>query len=621
MALLRAGNRLIPLILIIFIVGIFVSRFNDRGYQDQYIKAYEPDQPAPVPPPIDDDRPVDIGGLNQPQEQEQKQEEPLLPKDPPKKQEQLPPVDAAPKKEAPKEPAAPLQPSKEPSKTLNEHGASPAQAVSVSPSLMKHGGGRAPAPRDGVLLAVNGWKDPEQTPIVDEKVYNRISSQSTKDKKYFDVKMGRYKSYNPNILPHPSLKDQYVLVCQHEKYGSKDPVFAQMACNAAFREDGVLDCVEPPMWVPYAGTNPVLATKTITVNGVATTTEESSKCTDNLQFLRFNVGPHDARVFWGPDRPFSTFGSNSDIICFSQWIQDFRQLFLGETWKGELAGTKAPINIFGNETELQRPPPFGDVEKNWFLFWDDKDQAYIHHDSTPRRVFAKLNADGTVGENLAPAVAEHDNPCLEKLMPEVAETLESIHQATNSLAVTMCKRSDPTCKATADNTFIMQIFHWKSYFFMHGAYEPYVMLFHQRAPFELYGISERALWIEGRRVMNMKTCGNIWKDFDPWSLPKNHTEMIYVTSITWKDPGLKYHGYLDDVMFLGFGIEDKHAGAIDVLAGDVLKDMGLCKESSTSSGSSHASSGSEGSSGSPGLAGSGVVGAGAAAPPPGSGGP
>lgn len=678
MPLLRLGNRLIPLLLIIFIVGVLVSRFNGSAdYQDKYMTDYHDNpeytghnDPPPVPAPVPDNAPLDFSGLTQQIDEPHRQAEKDTPKqealvekpelslpkqDLPPPPPAVAPVDTPPKADPVEEvKAKPVAESpKQPTKTAGEHAASPAQAVTASPSLMKHGGGKAPAPRSGVLLAVNGWLDPEQTPVVDDKVYNRLYSQSTKDKRYFDVKMGRYKSYNPNILPHPSLKDTYVLVCQHEKALSKDPVFAQMACNAAFNDNGVLDCVEPPMWVPYAGTNHKLVTTTITSGGMTTTSEEASKCTGGITFLNFNVGPHDARVFWGPDRPYTMFGSNSDIICFSQWIQDFRQLFLGGSWKSQIAGTEAPISTFANETEIQRPPPAGDVEKNWFIFWDDKDQAYVHHDSTPRRVFAKLKSDGTVGENLALNTADLDNPCLEKLMPDVAETLESIHQATNSLAVTLCKRADPACKATPENTMIMQIFHWKSYYLMHGAYEPYVMLFHQRSPFELYGISEKALWIEGRRVMNNKTSGNIWRDFDPWSLPKNHTEMIYITSITWKDPGQRYHGYLDDTMFLGFGIEDKHAGAIDVLAGDVLLDMGLCKEGTsllgTGSGSSQSSSSSssgsakadtaagggaaaaaaggvaavagtsEGSTGSPGLsdAHGGAVGAGAAAPPPG----
>lgn len=54
------------------------------------------------------------------------------------------------------------------------------------------------------------------------------------------------------------------------------------------------------------------------------------------------------------------------------------------------------------------------------------------------------------------------------------------------------------------------------------------------------------------------------------------TEMLYVTSMSWKERGKKYHGFLDDVLFIGFGIEDEVAGGIDIVAGDLFADMGSC---------------------------------------------
>ena len=66
-------------------------------------------------------------------------------------------------------------------------------------------------------------------------------------------------------------------------------------------------------------------------------------------------------------------------------------------------------------------------------------------------------------------------------MPIVRNGQESIHQATNSLSITLCKRSDPRCVPTDDNTYIMHIFHWKSYYEFHGGYEPYVVLFKRNA--------------------------------------------------------------------------------------------------------------------------------------------
>jgi hypothetical protein len=52
--------------------------------------------------------------------------------------------------------------------------------------------------------------------------------------------------------------------------------------------------------------------------------------------------------------------------------------------------------------------------------------------------------------------------------------------------------------------------------------------------------------------------------------------MLYMTSISWKTHGQKYHGFIDDTLFLAFGREDSDAGGIDVTAGDLLAELGTC---------------------------------------------
>lgn len=52
--------------------------------------------------------------------------------------------------------------------------------------------------------------------------------------------------------------------------------------------------------------------------------------------------------------------------------------------------------------------------------------------------------------------------------------------------------------------------------------------------------------------------------------------MFYITSMSWKSHAQKYHGYIDDVIFVAFGVEDTMAGVIDVLAGDLLQDLAFC---------------------------------------------
>lgn len=234
-----------------------------------------------------------------------------------------------------------------------------------------------------------------------------------------------------------------------------------------------------------------------------------------------------------------------------------------------------PFELFHRErfrtfTEVQRPEPYGIVEKNFFVFWDKNEEIYAHFDITPKRVFTKLSYDGSIGPDLGPESAAEDDKCLAKYLPKIIPESESIHQATNSLSITLCKRSDPTCVPDDSNTFIMNIFQHKKYYSWHSVYEPYVMLFKQSAPFAIHGISTKPLWISGRGKPGQ------WKRLDGTPGFEDQTQMFYVTSLSWKQQGQKYHGYIDDMMFVFFGIEDSDTGGIDLVAGDLLAGLGLC---------------------------------------------
>jgi hypothetical protein len=387
-----------------------------------------------------------------------------------------------------------------------------------------------------------------------EETHHELFSVSTADEKYFLIDFDNQRALNPNIIPHPVLKDTWIIVAQQQRSSVKKTVWsAELVCNAVFK-NGVLGCENPPMILP-----------------IAATSDSPSKCQGKLKNFALNIGPHDARVFYGPRTPYVMYGSNSVFTCFGEWMLDFRLLV---DWGYELF----KVNQFRKATELQRPDSYGLIEKNWFVFWDKYGQIYAHYDTAPKRVFAKLEYDGSVGPDLAPLAAANDEICMAMFMPEVAPEaapeLESIHQATNSLLITLCKRSDSSCLATDLNTFIITIFQHKSFYKFHSVYEPYVMVFKQTAPFEIYGISKKPIWIHGRGKQGTgeKPRSLTVEESKSW----NHTEMFYLTSLSWKTQGQKYHGYIDDVLFICFGIEDSQSAGIDVLAGDLLMDLGLC---------------------------------------------
>lgn len=367
--------------------------------------------------------------------------------------------------------------------------------------------------------------------------HNELFSLSTPDKRHFLISFGPGQdgAINPNILPHPTIDDTFAIVAQEVARG--DATFHEIACYASFNPNGtVLACNDAAYALPIAATRGL-------------------PCPEPYQLLDLNKGPHDARVFWGPDSAYAVYGTNSRFSCFGQYVQNFPVLM---DWTADMA----PQERFRAGTEIERPDGHGDIEKNWFVFWDGQGQMYAHYDVQPRH-FARLAENGSVSEDLAPKAAESDGRCLARYMPKVDLESESIHQATNSLLVTLCKRADTGCLADASKTVVITMFHHKTHRKalgdLHSVYEPYVMAFRQEAPFEVYGIGKKPLWIHGRGTRG-----------------DGVTEMMFVTSISWKSRTQRYHGYLDDAMFLGFGIEDAGTGGIDVLAGDVLAELGLC---------------------------------------------
>ncbi|KPM44093.1 hypothetical protein AK830_g2460 [Neonectria ditissima] len=366
-----------------------------------------------------------------------------------------------------------------------------------------------------------------------DDLHQEVFSLSTKDTKFFLIDFGGVKAMNPNILPHPTLENTWIIVAQQVKEIST--FFAEITCNAIFQDD-VLRCLHPPTPLPIAAT-------------------AGDRCEGDLAYMNQIAGPHDARVFFGPDDPYIVFGSNSIFTCYGQFIQDFRMLL---EWGTEVA---VPTD-FRLGTELQRPLPWSIMEKNWFPFWDTAGQMYIHYDIAPKRVFSQISPDGFAGPDLAPFAASSDEKCLSKYLPQLPPEFESIHQATNSLQITMCRKEDPSCVTDESNTFIFTIVQHKSYYHYHGVYEPYVVVFQQRAPFEIYAISQKPVWIHGRE-----------KHAD-----RDTSDMFYVTSMSWKNRNNKYHGYLDDELFLAFGVEDEKAAGIDLLAWDLLQNLGLCLE-------------------------------------------
>ena len=386
---------------------------------------------------------------------------------------------------------------------------------------------------------------------IDPAKHRTIWSISTPNGEFFKINWRENGSYNPNILPHPTQPDRFILVAQlQQSWADWEKGTHVMECTASFVE-GVLACLDPPVSLPIEWT-------------------PDTFCPGDPF-----PGPHDPRIFYGPNAPYIVYGSRSAHSCHGIWIQDLHHLLPD-------FNASTDIEIFPEPTDVQRPPPYREIEKNYFLFWDYENNTYVHQDISPERTFTSLYANGSVSADLAPAARDTDEPCLSRYMPNfgirnmTGEGIEyeTIHQTTNSLAITLCRRAEANCQPTNNNTFIMVIFQHKSYYSQHAEYFPYVMLFQQAAPFAVHALSTKSIWIHGRTALTQQTPSLIfraWKE-----MPTDHSEMFFVVSMSWKTLGQMYHGYMDDEMFLGFGIEDSVSAGIDILANDLLQDLGYC---------------------------------------------
>ena len=406
---------------------------------------------------------------------------------------------------------------------------------------------------------------------INETLHRIVYSVSTPDRQYFAIDWLANRTYNANILPHPTLQDQYVLVAQLQQNQVEwmTGTYA-MHCTASF-VDGMLVCNDTPQpldipWTPdtYCPGDPY-------------------------------PGPHDPRVFYGPNSAFAMYGSRSNYNCHGMWVHDLQHL-IPEFNVSTIAES------FPSRTDIQRPPPYREIEKNYFLFWDHDNNTYAHYDIHPDRIFAQVYPSGAVGPNLALMTTGLDIPCLDTYMPKLHPqdpgnstsgiAYQTIHQTANSLSITLCNRTDPTCHPTPSNTFILSLFQHKIFDSDHAQYFPYILLHSQSPPFAIHAISTKSIWIHGRSRLTNQTPSPFWRT--PDDVLPFHSELFFVVSMAWKSAGQRYHGYVDDEIMLGLGIEDYASAGIDVVAGDLLQDLGYCDSERVESFPSAASEGDGG---------------------------
>ncbi|KAK9465892.1 hypothetical protein V1512DRAFT_264965 [Lipomyces arxii] len=449
-----------------------------------------------------------------------------------------------------------------------------------------------------VLISQNG---PEGT-------IARIEFGLRKDK---NARGGRH---NPNILPYPSkLVDkgmpQYLAFARQTTSHSKILHHELVYCELKFVYTSVIGrrvmrCVAKPKEakLPLEWTSP------------------ASTC-QPLRYLRIRQGILDPRIFYSPwGEPLMVFGSNGWNTCLSMFIVDLRVLI------PELAPRVTDGEIrFNQVAELPRAD-INDVEKNWFIIWDEHNHEYIHYNFINRSL-APLSGPHA-GENvleLYPYSLEPRTPqCLLDLFQEFPNKRDHsrLHQATNALRVTMCPYP---CEPTIHNTVIVSIVHVKYHRGAMVFYRRHAVVMNATTPFRIIarttnlmfnGIDEKSMvytvsigW-DPNFIRRPKGKGNA--DSDPSLaemdaatelsptqaadeeftkrrrsdgqqvdrpsaivLAGNEHPPIHSKNVL-SDDDHYYHGWIDDMIMINIGIEDLDSAVLHVPMREVLECLVYC---------------------------------------------
>ena len=241
------------------------------------------------------------------------------------------------------------------------------------------------------------------------------------------------------------------------------------------------------------------------------------------------------------------------------------------------------------------------------LFFTSSGESYIHYDLSNQRsgdrgrTFAKLLGNGLTTTNLTDPL---EIPCLHNDDAEEQDPKKrggTLHQATNSLRLVLCNRSDISCKPTPDNTVFFAIIHRKfaNHLRLPLRYERHVIVWSAVPPFSMIGLSQHPILMANETTMGWTESQN-W-DEDPVNAKivaahknsGNYTEpyggkpywayFTYTVSISYAwgrnsrdEVEEKNVGYLDDEVVLGIGVDDKGQVFSRVKALDLVQCLRAC---------------------------------------------
>ncbi|KAK2626468.1 hypothetical protein QTJ16_003643 [Diplocarpon rosae] len=421
-------------------------------------------------------------------------------------------------------------------------------------------------------------------------MYNISMKADTMDK--------RRTFWNPTIFALPYwAKNQYIIVSMLTPHGEtsrrnvlceanichpRDQRSVNSRENHCTEEDlellgpnGGMRCVTPPIAVDVPPT-------------------PAERCSGVEQDLADIPGFHDPRIFYsGRGEPILMVASQSRYACIGLWVIDLRVVYpaIEETFSSSPHRLgPGPLMSYPTLTELTRSPPSTrqSYEKNWVMFFPSPATSFLQYElSSSTRTFAQLVAGGLTTQNLTDPFEE---PCLADPSDGGAETnaftrSSTWHQATPSLKLTLCPRTNISCLSDDPATVFfaaIQRKHCNDYG-LPIRYERYFVVWSANWPFNMLAVSQHPILMANETNRGWKPA-QIWDDVpqteyeakDAWGDFTYTTTIAYAWGRPESDIREKSNGYLDDDVILSVGIDDQDGLYSKIAVEDLLQCLRIC---------------------------------------------
>lgn len=275
------------------------------------------------------------------------------------------------------------------------------------------------------------------------------------------------------------------------------------------------------------------------------------------------IGPEDGKLYWTRDgAPILMFTNQVPYEgeCQGMFMVDLRAVIPDlKDILGDNAAKMGPIR-FKEPTQLRRPMPENlkedgsyhfEREKNWspfqtFLGKPEDDELKFSAHLVEPRIYQFKEGEKYVTHTGSP---EKPQMCVDE------KFAYGVHQGTPMLSITLCNRGE--CEPSIQNTVLMGLVQ-KRRSDPHLHYDKRIVTWNASAPYEYRSISKHIV------LTGTEEWGYTWAG-----------SMVYY----WNQTGVpqdRSHGFLDDEVWLSFGIADRRSGWIDVTARDLVSHHITC---------------------------------------------